>query len=134
MSNFEDNTVNNNFDENFAPASAEQPLIETFEEVYSRYNNNYWCKIEKLEKLSNKITLTIEMRGDMSLGECQNPTSSRLYIGSKVYSCIDSNFCYSDSHNGYNGDLIYEISENDEGEVKFIYGIGGYSTATLITL
>lgn len=141
--NFNDNFIDGtkNFDENFEESPASQvnnpilfyDLLE--EKKYSTYNCNYYCQILSVE-INNDlkvIKVKIDMHGDMSLGTCQNPKSSKLYIGNKELRVTDTDFERTSFEYGYTGDLIYPYN-GETGKVIFSFGEFSYSSPEILEI
>ncbi|CAF0775771.1 unnamed protein product [Rotaria sp. Silwood1] len=116
---------------------------DELKQCISRYNDNYFCTIEKIFIWPNKIRVYIDEHGDESFGNIRDPTNS-------IIALVDNNFpIYSrpigirtnhskfsianerSEHLGYL-DFPYSISLNSIGKnLIFQYGISGYTNAIL---
>ena len=122
----------------------EQDVATVFqpEGTKSVYNSSYYCEVQKIAfKVDENQGLVIfivyyNVRGDMSLGHLQDPSSSTLRCGSNVYHSTDIKVYFSDLYQN-RGELIYHIPPNDielfgTEKVEFIFGESSYSAARLI--
>ncbi|CAF3219203.1 unnamed protein product [Rotaria sp. Silwood2] len=116
---------------------------DELQERISRYNENYFCTIEKVFISPTKIRVYIDERGDESLGNIQDPTHSIIALVENnfpIYSrpigirTNHSKFSIADERSEYLGylDFPYSISLNSIGKnLIFQYGIAGYTSAIL---
>ncbi|CAF3308949.1 unnamed protein product [Rotaria socialis] len=112
-------------------------------EHISRYNDNYFCTIEKVSIWPSKIRVHIDERGDYSLGTIQDPAQSIIALVDTNFSTFNrpigirtnhSRFSITDERSEYVGylDFPYNISLNAIGKnLIFQYGISGYTNTIL---
>ncbi|CAF1444835.1 unnamed protein product [Adineta steineri] len=121
-------------------------LPDELENTVSRYNDGYFCTIEKILLWPNKIRIYIDERGDNSLGSIQHPRSSKIAfvkdeeIGSYIREPVspsDSHFSIEDEKSQYLGYLDFFIHlslDHIEKVLVFQYGAAGYATIKLFKL
>ncbi|CAF3132514.1 unnamed protein product [Rotaria sp. Silwood2] len=113
------------------------------EDKISRFDENYFCTIEKILLWPNKIRIYIDERGDYSFGSIQHPTYSTIgfleqnsfqfnkYNRKKV---SNSEFSIEDEKSQYLGYLDFSINisfDCIEKVLCFQYGCSGYSITKL---
>ncbi|CAF3059114.1 unnamed protein product [Rotaria sp. Silwood2] len=82
----------------------------------SRYDANYYCKIEKVEFLPGIIRVFIDERGDNSLGPLQDPMDSTLGIYDQGGECrngkipVNGKFSINDQNRQYLDTVTYRQS------------------------
>lgn len=111
----------------------------------SVYNAAYYCEIknvrfEEAPPPNNEeyVFMVVEynVRGDMSLGELQDPSSSRILCGDSDYYASSTKVFLKDKFQN-RGELVYHIPIDDienfaTSPVRFTFGEGGYSEAKLV--
>ncbi|CAF3324533.1 unnamed protein product [Rotaria socialis] len=115
-------------------------------ENISRFDDNYYCTIEKLIIWPDKIRIYIDERGDYSLGPIQHPRDSIVALVENDYSQIrdqekrrvfESKFSIADQNSRYLGYLDFSISlscDPAEQVLNFRYGFNGYSIIKLFKI
>ncbi|CAF1304611.1 unnamed protein product [Rotaria sp. Silwood1] len=116
---------------------------DELEEKISRFDENYFCTIEKILLWPDKIRIYIDERGDNSLGGIQHPRHSTIayleenstnFYGHNTTTVCDSNFSIADEKAQYLGylDFVINISFDCIGKVLYFqYGHSGYSMTKL---
>jgi hypothetical protein len=112
----------------------------------SAYNTAYYCEIKNVRfemppegDDAEYLLMIVEynVRGDMSLGSLQDPSTSTVLCGSSnVYSSHSIKVYFQDAFQN-RGELIYQIPASEvtqfaEQPVRFVFGEGGYSEAKLV--
>jgi hypothetical protein len=113
----------------------------------SRYNDNYFCTIEKVSLWPNRIRVYIDEHGDNSLGPIQDPVDSIIaFLGDQIpvynrpvggIKVDHSKFSIADEKSEYLGylDFPYSISFDNIGKnLVFQYGISSYANAILFRI
>jgi len=97
--------------------------------VESKYNSNYVCSILGYEIVQNEFRLTIDVKGDQSVGDLQNPLQSRLSDENGInLSPTIGQWTLSDPKYRHKGYLSFDASKMQKGEkYYFQYGLSGYS-------
>lgn len=100
----------------------------------SKYNSEYYCNIEYIKVYKDSIHIGIDMHGNMSLGPCQNPDTSRLFYRDEnenkqvMINFIGSEYSRKNNKSGYTGILKYEFN-GQKGDYIFKFGKSGFTDA-----
>ncbi|CAE7237237.1 unnamed protein product [Symbiodinium sp. CCMP2456] len=101
----------------------------------SRYNADYVCTVLQVRQAGwNAIEVEFSVRGDGSLGRLQKPKDSQLRV---IDETGESRFVPVSVHLEVDEDVKSGLSHKKgtmtfagvptEGEVRFVYGVGGYA-------
>lgn len=101
--------------------------------LQSKYNDDYYCNIEFIKVNSDSIHIGIDMHGNMSLGKCQDPKTSRLFFRNQdneqiKMDLIDSELTRNCNKYGYTGVLKFAF-KGEKGEYIFKFGKTGFTDA-----
>lgn len=105
-------------------------------------SNQYYCEVKNVRFEASTdgddgvLVIEYNVRGDMSLGPLQDPSSSKILCGVKSFSPVSIKVYFKDAFQNC-GELVYHISEADQDSfmsesVRFVFGKSGYSEAKLV--
>jgi hypothetical protein len=116
----------------------QQDIFYELNNVKSAYNIKYYCDVLSVKVVnglsSKEIHIGFDMVGDYSLGNCQHPNPSRLFLNNTQLNFIDSEMTKANCERGYQGVLKYKLEQELSGELTFEYGEFGYSRVLLLKL
>lgn len=97
--------------------------------LQSKYNDVYTCSILGYEIVSNEFRVMIDVKGDQTLGDLQDPLKSRLFDQNGVaLAPLSGHWTLVDPKYRYNGYLSFDLTKMKIGNTyTFQYGLSGYS-------
>lgn len=95
----------------------------------SKYNNAYVCSIIGYEIVSDEFRVMLDVKGDYSMGELQEPLKSRLFDQNGIsFAPTGGQWTLADQKYRYKGYLTFDITKMKKGDsYTFQYGLSGYS-------
>ena len=122
-------------------------LPAQLKERISRFDENYFCTVEKVQIWPDRVRIYIDERGDNSLGQIQDPLGSIIRIGRKDAPKSPyfragrkpqrGEFLIADPSSQYRGYLEFSVTISREFMNKsllFEFGQSGYEEIVLLTL
>jgi len=102
-----------------------------FNDKTSKYNDDYYCDVVAFEMNETEVKIHIIMKSNNTLGQIQDPKSSKLLVESGRLNFKNAEFTKADPNSGYEGYLSYHYNPKLVGNYFFTFGQFGYSTVTL---
>lgn len=99
--------------------------------VISRFNEQYFCQVTYAHRDAQYVKLSFDVRGDMSLGELQNPLDSKIFCKGLVYGVAEHWYEVEDAKSNYRGTLLFKVVDLPDEPVLFAYGSSGYSAVVI---
>jgi hypothetical protein len=101
----------------------------------SRYNDAYFCVVERSTISGNSVAVHFTVTGDNSLGALQGAEDSTLYVNEQGVKPTSAQVSGDDLQKS--GCLTYTVENAGalpQGALQFEYGWSGYSACTLTPL
>ena len=95
----------------------------------SRYNSQYFCTFNIVERSNTHIKLAFQVVGDNSLGNLQSPHATTLKVNGQEHPVSNISIEVNDPASKISGWVQFDVENSGQIEVR--YGESGYSWATL---